>query len=313
MSKTIYNPGSVLKYSKEVVSSAKFIKIDNSAVDKLAADLAKILKKPTDEVLGIKTTGKIKDDIQQIFLIDSINFCFWAEKDKPKWVVEYPLGKRASGGWYSLTKVFERALDEKITILDVNYLLVLDMKKTKHLFRGINNTEIPLLKERVECLKDSAKVLKAKYSGQFSNVLKEAKNDAIKLIEIVCKDFKYFRDPFLKRAQILPKDLSYLKGVQIKGLDNLTAFADYRLPQVLRHYGILTFEPKLAKKIDNYVLIKAGTREETEIRAATVWACELLKNKLKTNAGNIDNGLWLLSQDLKSSMLPHHRTYTIFY
>jgi len=307
------NPQNVLKYSREIANEAKFIKINNSAVDKLAADLAKILKNPTDEALGVKTTGEIEDDIQQVFLIDSINFCFWAEKDKPKWLVEYPTGKKASGGWYSLTKVFERALDEKIPILDVDYLLNLNEKEARHLFRGGNNIEVPLFKERLKCLKDSAKVLKGKYSSEFINVLKRAENDAVKLIEIVCKDFKYFRDPFLKRAQILPKDLSYLKGIKIKNLDELTAFADYRLPQVLRHYNVLIYDTKLARKIDNYVLIKAGSGEETEIRAATVWACELLKKKLNTNAGNIDNGLWLLSQDLKTTMLPHHRTYTIFY
>lgn len=313
MSKSIYSPENVLKYSIEVVENARFVKIDNSAIDKLATDLSKILEKPIDEFLGVKTTGKIEDDIQQVFLIDSINFCFWAEKNKPKWLVEHPEGIKATGGWYSLTKVFERALDEKVSILDVNYLLSLNEKEAEHLFKGQNNVDIPLLKERIKCLKDSAKVLKEKFSGKFINVLEKAQNDTLELIEIVCRNFKYFREPFLKRAQILPKDLSYLNGLKIKNLDDLTAFADYRLPQVLRHYGVLIYNLKLSKKIDNYVLIKANSREETEIRAATVWACELLKKKLKTNAGDIDNGLWLLSQDLKSVMLPHHRTRTIFY
>ena len=57
--------------------------------------------------------------------------------------------------------------------------------------------------------------------------------------------------------------------------------------------------------------------EEVEIRAATVWACELLRREMihqghPVTAVEIDLRLWLLGQK-SSDMQPYHRTRTIYY
>jgi hypothetical protein len=60
-------------------------------------------------------------------------------------------------------------------------------------------------------------------------------------------------------------------------LEQLTIFADYKLPQVLRHYHVLAYDSTLAQRIDNQELLPAAeSEEEVEIRAATIWACECL-------------------------------------
>jgi hypothetical protein len=100
-------------------------------------------------------------------------------------------------------------------------------------------------------------------------------------------------------------------------LDDLTIFADYKLPQILRQYGILEYDTVLASRVDAQELIPAGSEEEVEIRASTVWACELLRRAMqrhghKMNAMEIDARLWLLAQDA-GDMRPYHRTRTPFY
>jgi len=111
-------------------------------------------------------------------------------------------------------------------------------------------------------------------------------------------------------------DLSYVakgSGRRITNTDRLTAFADYRLPQILRHYGALVYASALAESVDNCREIKAGSRDEIEIRAATVQAVERMRRRLVGHtAAEIDNALWLLSQQV-ADLKPHHRTRTINY
>lgn len=122
----------------------------------------------------------------------------------------------------------------------------------------------------------------------------------------------------LKRAQILPADLHQLKhkypDFSVHDVDQLTVFADYRLPQVLRHKGVLEFSECLARQVDAGKLIPAGSAEEIEIRMATIIACAKVKaaSGAFTNA-DIDLGLWMISQSLRDSMRPHHKTVSQYY
>ena len=122
---------------------------------------------------------------------------------------------------------------------------------------------------------------------------------------------------FLKRAQICAQDFSYLsqkyKELKIKNINLLTAFADYKIPQMLRKFEVIVYGKNLAKKIDNYILIPQGGREEIEIRVVTIWSIELIRQRLKKyTASEIDNALWLVSQE-QDGVKPYHRTYSIYY
>jgi hypothetical protein len=101
-------------------------------------------------------------------------------------------------------------------------------------------------------------------------------------------------------------------------LDALTAFADYKVPQVLRRLGVIVYDAELAGMIDRYEVIPAGSEREIEIRAATIWGCELLRRALHARgrplrAFEVDWALWLAGQSLPSDTRPYHRTVTIFY
>lgn len=322
------DPLKILYSTKYVLENAKFVEINEKAIDKITKVLEKRLKKGLVEAeYGLGATGDFNKDVQLVFIEDVVNFCFWAEKDKAKWQVEWPKGNIINGGWYGLKACFERALAEKVPILDAKYLANIKLKEVKHFFRSSNATVIPLIEKRWENLLEAGKVLLKKYNGKFINVIENSNFDTINLVQEIYENFNSFKDIatyngrkvyFLKRAQIVANDISYLskfdKKGNLKNLDKLTAFADYKLLQMLREFDVLVYSKGLAQKVDNYVLIPAGCKEEIEIRAANIWAIELIRQQIpEFSAGQIDNALWLISQDQSKVEKPYHRTYTIYY
>jgi hypothetical protein len=117
---------------------------------------------------------------------------------------------------------------------------------------------------------------------------------------------------FYKRAQIAGNDLALAGVARFDDLDRLTIFADNLVPHVLRCDGVLVYEPALAARIDDERLLPAG-REEREIRACALHACELLGARLDVPPRVLDMWLWNRGQapDLKAR--PRHRCRTVYY
>jgi hypothetical protein len=63
-------------------------------------------------------------------------------------------------------------------------------------------------------------------------------------------------------------------------MDDLTAFADYKIPQFLRHKKVLVYDSSLAQRVDNQIDLEPGSKEEVEIRACTIAAVEALRQEL---------------------------------
>jgi hypothetical protein len=81
-----------------------------------------------------------------------------------------------------------------------------------------------------------------------------------------------------KRAQIFVADLwGAFKGQGLGGfkdIASITMFADYVVPAVLRHWGILTCSQALVKMLDSLQELPSGSEEEVELRACTITAVE---------------------------------------
>jgi len=264
--------------------------------------------------------------VNWILLLDALNFCFWAEKNQPRWTIEYK-GEVLNGYWAEAAAL-TRAVEEGLPLWDAQYLSTISSETMAHIFRG--SQTIPLLQERVANAQEVGRVLLERYNGQFTHAIEKAQGSAIKLVLLLAHDFPSFYDVasyrnrtvrFFKRAQICVADLhSAFQGKQwgaFSDMDQLTAFADYKLPQVLRHYNVLEYQATLAKRIDNQEILMAGSEEEVEIRAATIWTCELLRRAMwqrgrAMTASEIDLRLWLTGQNAEE-MRPYHRTRTIYY
>jgi len=117
---------------------------------------------------------------------------------------------------------------------------------------------------------------------------------------------------FYKRAQIVPANLALAGVARFKDLHRLTIFADNLVPHVLRCDGVLRYAPALADHVDSGRLLPAG-REEREIRACAVHACELIAARVGASEHELDNWLWNRGQAAEYKARPRHRTRTVFY
>ncbi len=273
--------------------------------------------------------------VNWLLVLDALNFCFWAEKNKPRWRVEYE-GEILDGYWAEAASL-TRAVEEGIALWDAEYLSRMSREDLAYIFRsnkGANGSAgetIPLFDARLAHLHEVGRVLVERYAGQFAHAIEKVKGSAVSLVLLLAQEFPSFRDVaiyhgrdirFLKRAQICVADLYGALGGKRWGaftdLDKLTIFADYKLPQVLRHFGVLEYAPELAQRIDNQELLQPGGEEEVELRAATIWACELLRQEMSRVSGQsitaveVDQLLWFLGQN-SAEMRPYHRTRTIYY
>ena len=117
-------------------------------------------------------------------------------------------------------------------------------------------------------------------------------------MEILTSHFPSFDDSvpfgstrllFHKRAQLAPAMIH--ERWQGKGpgaftdLEELTVSADYKLPQVLRKLGLIEYRNGLERMVDEGRVIPARSREENEIRAATIAAGEAMTAYVTSFAG----------------------------
>lgn len=63
-------------------------------------------------------------------------------------------------------------------------------------------------------------------------------------------------------------------------IHQLTMFADYRVPQILHHLGILTYPPSLLDLLRNHAPFPSGSREEVSIRSASIVAVERVRREM---------------------------------
>jgi len=117
---------------------------------------------------------------------------------------------------------------------------------------------------------------------------------------------------FWKRAQIVPSNLALAGVAAFDDLDRLTIFADNLVPHVLRCDGVLRYAPGLAELIDAGRLLRPG-RQEQEIRACAVYACELLSARTGLSPRELDLRLWTRGQDPAIKARQRHRCRCVSY
>jgi hypothetical protein len=275
--------------------------------------------------------------VRWIFTLDILNHCFWPDPGKPAWSVIYK-GETFSGYW-GLAAALKRAQERGVPVTEPGFLAQIDETTLHEIFSLYgpgghdrpSGDEIPLFKERLRNLREAGSIILAAFSGDILTLFDTASGSAVRLASLVAAHFPSFRDEasyqgekvyFLKRAQIFAADVCAAFGGRKWGgfedMNRLTAFADYKLPQVLRELGIISYQPELAARVHAMEFLDAGSEEEVEIRAMTVWAVERLKEEFLRRGKNltspqIDNWLWELGQRDQFRKNPYHRCRTIFY
>ena len=301
-----------------VVYRACDVSLNMAAISALAKKLRTRIQKK--KLLTETQFGSRAISPQRIFLQDAVNYCFWSKKGEPKWTVEYPKGTILDG-WTALVACFDRALKEGIPILDASYLKHLTLPDARYIFRSSTETPIPLLDQRIFCLREAGRVMVQSFHGDIKHMLKQSKFHADTIAYTIIKYFSSFEDSatyegkqvyFYKRAQIAAYDLSLLPSVSIDHVEHLTVFADYKLPQLFRAFHIIEYTESLASRVDSMNVLKKGSAEEVEIRAATIWVGELLAHTIGVMPAVADNALWSMCEDV-NNLLPYHRCLTTSY
>jgi hypothetical protein len=320
----------VLTGAARVLREASLVRLDLNSIERLAVRWAGA---PWPENIAFRETHSFDGTartLNWLLLLDALNFCFWAFPHEPRWRVEWR--GETLDGYNALAAALSRAVEEGSPLYDAAYLAALNEETLAAILRPAPDAApIPLFAERLANAREVGYILLERYDGQFANALDVAGSNAVSLALLLARDFSSFADvaswsgqpvPFLKRAQICVADIDTAFGGKglgaISGLDQLTAFADYKLPQLLRYQDALVYAPELAAQVDAYEEIAAGSAPEVEIRAATVWAVELLRRALartgiERSASEIDYRLWNESQTPAFAMRPYHRTRTIYY
>jgi hypothetical protein len=145
------------------------------------------------------------------------------------------------------------------------------------------------------------------------DIVASARGSADALAATLAGSLAFYDDRgFYKRAQIVPNDLALAGVAEFDDLDTLTIFADNLVPHVLRCDGVLVYSQSLAETIDAEAPVRAG-REEREIRACAVHACELLAARLDVTPRVLDMWLWNRGQAPEMKARPRHRCRTVYY
>lgn len=198
---------------------------------------------------------------------------------------------------------------------------------------------LPLPADRARALNEVGRFFERYAERDWRQWLSE-RDDALTLAEFLVSEMPFaFGDPFLKRAQLTAAMLIGRMGAdgllqpELMRAERLTAFADYILPMVLVNMGVLDLSAALREKIDAGVQIAPDSREEIELRAATILAANRLLVALRRYPQyrhltilELDAALWLQAGEIEFpgskldrsvflgvALKRHHRTPRRYY
>lgn len=337
-----------------IAQTAVHVKIDQAGVrrvsDEIAAEIGNTF---ADQVAfcrkswqhELRPSTLDEHALSWIFLCGNWNYCFWPEEGEEPLVITHK-GESYKRSWAMVAAV-TRALDGRTKELaDPKWQINATEVQVKDIFQGDEGSgEVPLLHERVRSLQDLGKWTEA--FGGLTQILKLCNKSAITLISYVVKmtnwndSIVYQRagkeEPeqlwILKRAQLLCADLWYCamqsENTEISELckftdmNQLSAFADYRIPQTLESFGAIKYSDHLISLLHNKHRFQPGDNEEVEIRGVSVHAATLIANELRDNHPEfakitdvvVDTFLWTYAMLDKNQCqkLPHHLCRTVFY
>ncbi|GAA5893329.1 queuosine 5'-phosphate N-glycosylase/hydrolase [Sporobolomyces salmoneus] len=356
-----HNP--VIDSARAVLNISQHVKLNQKGINRAAEQiLSQLIREPyTPSSWALVPLHPVPAKyspsfiLNWIFLVSSLNFSFWSSLPSDKrYGVRYKTacdrkGKEGEGetvwtGYFSLLAALHRAIDEGVDVTNPQwYGREATEAELRHVFRTDQEEEMPLLEERIKVLREVGGVLCDKYDGSFSPLLTSANHSALSLVNKVTSLFPCYDDvttyPSIsspiyirKRAQILIAETwAAFEGKgpgRFDDIDQLSMFADYRVPQILHSLGTLTYDEHLTNILIEGKDLANGSQEEVEIRSASIVVVEEIKEEIRRlvragghefdvpNSVLLDFLLWDLAKAEEAkgrATLPHHRTRSVFY
>ncbi len=314
---TSINP--VRNDAKKVMNTAESVTINTEKISELSQQLINEYEfKPADWDAPVFPSISESDfeTIVDFFIVgNSINYCFNDLDSGVKFSTEYLdiEWDGAFGMWASI----KRAMDENIPILDANYLKNITKSELIQIFDSTQNTSMPMIESRVENLNTVGEMMED-LGGSFVSLFEDdvqiyGENGIVELLvkSNAFKDERTYDEEIIrfdKRAQlsvcmIYGKCLNTKYEFEIEDIDSFTIFADYGIPAGLFAYGVLEYSNPLQNQIESRNIIPENSKEEVEIRSATIIAGELIQKEIYNQSNNeismviLDYLLWQMRND----------------
>lgn len=296
-----------------VAARSSHVTIDESGIEKVVETIKTSIPKVEWDFEGIHYFDEGPLTVQYLFVLDTLNFCFWPDKDL---------------NYDDLASGLKEALQNDKSVFDADRLQKYTGPELRKLLKWPR--PLPLEDERVRLLREVGLELEKNFEGKASNLVASCGKSAEKLVTLVTRHFPGFRDHsvykghqvFLyKRAQIFVADLwGAFKGKgygEFNDIGEITIFADYIVPAVLQQLGVLKYSAALAGTIEANGEIGSGSEEEVELRTCSVCAVEKMRELIQKKSGkqvlSVELDIWLWSVGVRCPSLKHHRTLSIYY
>lgn len=296
-----------------VAARSSHVTIDESGIEKVVETIKTSIPKVEWDFEGIHYFDEGPLTVQYLFVLDTLNFCFWPDKDL---------------NYDDLASGLKEALQNDKSVFDADRLQKYTGPELRKLLKWPR--PLPLEDERVRLLREVGLELEKNFEGKASNLVASCGKSAEKLVTLVTRHFPGFRDHsvykghqvFLyKRAQIFVADLwGAFKGKsygEFNDIGEITIFADYIVPAVLQQLGVLKYSAALAGTIEANGEIGSGSEEEVELRTCSVCAVEKMRELIQKKSGkqvlSLELDIWLWSVGVRCPSLKHHRTLSIYY
>lgn len=309
-----------------VLDHSPWVRLDPEATRRFAASApARLLTRPAWDDPGMLDDAPERV-LAWLLAYNAVNFCYWPDRG-PRWscVVDgRPMGvdDEALGVMGALAAAIRRG----VPLEDGRWLAELEGATLEAILAPAPEAgPLPGMPERLAGLRELGRAYQA-WGGPLG-WLSAAGGSAPALVDRLVVACPLWGDDrgsptgeviaFRKRAQLCVAMVAERLG-GVTGLDALTAFADYRLPQVLRGVGIVRLAPSLADRIDRGEPIYAGSAEEVALRAGAVVGADLLVSALRDRAPTIDvlavdYLLWRTAVERQGTLPAFHRTRTTAY
>ncbi|RUS28773.1 hypothetical protein BC938DRAFT_481463 [Jimgerdemannia flammicorona] len=264
-----------------------------------------------------------------------------------------------------LSAVFRSDTQEQIPLLEDRIRV---MREAGRVLCEVSTTHVVCIKElecRVVCHEELASLViygveryrtiirsfAQKFDGNFSNCIRESKQSAMQLIDMVVREFESFKDEHLFLGRQVREKCFVNRRIsrfairnkracfegdsfgKFDDIDEVTMFADYRVPLALYHLSALSYSQRLLDLLHARTPLASSSPEEIEIRGNSIWAVELIRQeiqqiiddehvaegshrqKMKVNAILLDFYIWDHAKEIqgKNGTVPAHRTRSIYY
>lgn len=333
--------------SRAVAAAATHATIDLAAVERFADGLTKeaIASVVPPAPSAAEESAPPAERVALVMAQMAVNFCYFPEAGAQRWWVlssetGEPVGRddEANAMTAALREAWSKAQQSSAGgFASGEYLASMSDDVAAEVFKAAPGAGVlPMLAQRALALRELGAALQS--AGGVAKLFATANGDAATLCEVLtthCPTFDDRRENpvagaaplrFLKRAQLCASALAAcsFEGFALEGVEKLTVFSDYRLPQLFQLHGMMVLSPALAAKVRGGEELLKHSIEEVEIRAATIAIADAVlaransrDGELGLSAAKFDYWCWRTAVAAEDEGLlaafPFHRTRTTDY